>query len=280
MVPKADDSELDEMTFQVLGEQCDISSDEGVDESGDDLADESGDDLADESGDGYRNVDEEDAEDECGYESYDYDSGDDYDEALDVGEDLNEEVFMGNDDDLKEDNDVDAENQAENDVDGEENDSSVGEGVGNAVGEGSGLKGNISGVYTTPTRRREGPALASPVVGMSFPSWEGMNNYYRLYGEQQGLGVVCVGGRSCPKLKQENGKSNSLKTYVWRCECYGRTTYRRMVNGKKVSVALDPLVKKKFKKYNCPTMLYVVSKHLNSTQRRRQRNAISGLKVC
>ncbi|XP_056690151.1 protein FAR1-RELATED SEQUENCE 6-like [Spinacia oleracea] len=276
---QADDSELDEMTFQVLGEQCDISSDEGVDESGDDLADESGEgvdesgddladesgeDLADENGNGYRNVDEEDAEDECGYESYDYDSGDDYDEELDVGEDLNEEVFMGNDDDLKEDNDVDAENQAENDVDGEENDSLVGEGVGNAVGQGSGLKGNISGVYTTPTRRREGPALASPVVGMSFPSWEGMNNYYRLYGEQQGFGVVCVGGRSCPKLKQENGKSNSLKTYVWRCECYGRTTYRRMVNGKKVSMALDPLVKKKSKKCNCPAMLYGAREQDNS----------------
>ncbi|XP_056696456.1 uncharacterized protein [Spinacia oleracea] len=130
------DNELDE---DVLGEQCDLCNDEDVDE------------------DEYKDVDEEDVDDECGYE---YEIVDDYDEELDAGDDLDEEIFIGNDGALNEGNDeivgadLDDEFVGE-DARGEEVYTSGGEDVGNGIGIGSGLKGNISGVYTTPTRKED-----------------------------------------------------------------------------------------------------------------------------
>lgn len=70
----------------MLGEQCDLFSDEGGDELGDELGDKLGDE------DGYKDVDEEHVDDGCGIE---YETNDDYDEELDAGDDLDEQVFMG-----------------------------------------------------------------------------------------------------------------------------------------------------------------------------------------
>ncbi|XP_056698172.1 protein FAR1-RELATED SEQUENCE 5-like [Spinacia oleracea] len=279
------DNELDE---EVVGEQCDLFSEEGGDEYGVVL----GVDLSDVDEDVYKGVNEEPFHNDFGSDYGTED--DDYDEELDTGDDLDEEVFIGNDDDLNDSNDEDVGEDVGEDMDdvvigedvcvdmdedvvigedalGNDDNPSAGEGVG------SGLDGNNYGVYMTPTRMKQGPALATPVIGMSFSNWEALNNYYRSYGEQQGFGVVCVGGKTWPKEKrEENGKSNSLKSYVWRCECYGRTNYRRLVNGKKVTLIEDPLVKKKSKECNCPVMLYgardmnnswvvknVVNEHLN-----------------
>ena len=53
-----------------------------------------------------------------------------------------------------------------------------------------------------------------------------------------------------------NEKLKHVCIDVWKCECYGTIKYRRVVNGKKVYVMQEPLVKKKTKKCNCPSMMY------------------------
>lgn len=78
---------------------------------------------------------------------------------------------------------------------------------------------------------------------MVFSTWDEMNKFYRGYGRQEGFGVVCIGGGK-PSSKNA-GKSTSYRTYVWKCECYGKVTYRRKVNGKRVLVKEEPVVKKK-----------------------------------
>uniref|UniRef100_A0A803M5D4 DUF4283 domain-containing protein n=1 Tax=Chenopodium quinoa TaxID=63459 RepID=A0A803M5D4_CHEQI len=94
-------------------------------------------------------------------------------------------------------------------------------------------------------------ALPHPEVRMEFSSWDDMNNYYRTYGEQEGFGVVCIGGRNNDVYNKA-----AYSGYVWKCECYGITTYKKRVNGKRVVVYDEPSKKRKSKKCECPVMLY------------------------
>ncbi|XP_021859813.2 protein FAR-RED IMPAIRED RESPONSE 1-like [Spinacia oleracea] len=204
---------------------------------------------------------------------------DDFDESHDAGDEIDEEIFIENDDDLNDDKSEDVFVDEEDIVDvgntyGKEN-LITGGGDGDDGRFGADVGGNHKDVYTTPTKRTTGPVIASPAVGMTFDNWEGLNEYYRSYGEQQGFGVVCMGGNRSQGKDNETGKSNSLRTYVWRCECHGRPKYRRRVNGKTVTCVQEPIVKRKTKKCGCPIMLYgarngnfwvvktVVNEHVN-----------------
>uniref|UniRef100_A0A803LLU0 FAR1 domain-containing protein n=1 Tax=Chenopodium quinoa TaxID=63459 RepID=A0A803LLU0_CHEQI len=72
--------------------------------------------------------------------------------------------------------------------------------------------------------------MDAPAVGMVFSTLEELYSYYREYGKQEGFGVVC--------------------------EAYGTTKYESVVNGKRVTVSHDHLVKRKFKKCECHVVLY------------------------
>uniref|UniRef100_A0A803LVH5 FAR1 domain-containing protein n=1 Tax=Chenopodium quinoa TaxID=63459 RepID=A0A803LVH5_CHEQI len=120
-------------------------------------------------------------------------------------------------------------------------------------GVGENVGGEVAGENNGGVKLVDGPS-----VGMVFSSWDEVNHYYRSYGKQQGFGVVCVGGRK--PLKTEEAKT--VRNYVWKCKCYGLEQYRRVVNGKRVFVNVDPLVKKKSKKCNCLVVLYATMHEL------------------
>ncbi|XP_056687861.1 protein FAR-RED IMPAIRED RESPONSE 1 [Spinacia oleracea] len=215
---------------------------------------------------------------------------DDYDEALDEGDELDEELCIENDDDLNEVNDDNYDESGEMGVG--RNTTCMEDGDIGGPGDGDGVSTINADMYTTPTKRNKGPVLPTPSVGISFANWEALNNYFRSYGEQQGFGVVCMGGNKSGVKDSETGKSNSLRTYVWRCECHGRPKYRRMVNGRVVTCAEEPILKRKTKKCSCPVMLYgartkenlwvvksVVTEHLNHIPTPTKSNHISMFRV-
>ncbi|XP_021836902.2 protein FAR1-RELATED SEQUENCE 8-like [Spinacia oleracea] len=234
---------------ELLDEEGEYCSDDGFDED-----DGIGDALESEDGEvGDVEVGEERWEDD------EYDVVDDYDEALDAGDELDDKLCIENDDDLNEDNYEDDTNEDNYDDAGEigvvrkttcMEDEDIG------PGDGDGVSTNNSDMYTTPTKRTKGPVVPTPAVGMTFANLETLNNYYRSYGEEQGFGAVCMRGNKSGGKDSETGKSNSLRTYVWRCECHGRPKYRRMVNGRVVTCVEEPILKRKTKKCSCPVMLY------------------------
>uniref|UniRef100_A0A803MX10 FAR1 domain-containing protein n=1 Tax=Chenopodium quinoa TaxID=63459 RepID=A0A803MX10_CHEQI len=86
-----------------------------------------------------------------------------------------------------------------------------------------------------------------PFVGMIFASWGDIDTYFRNYGRQQGFGILRASG----SYTQKKVVSNSLRGYMWKCECYGSTTYRRRINGKRVVAEREGPVKRKSKKCDC-----------------------------
>ncbi|XP_056685661.1 protein FAR1-RELATED SEQUENCE 5-like [Spinacia oleracea] len=241
-----------------------LQLDQVVENDGEDdlLDDEEGfcSDVGFEEDDGAGDTDDEevgeDAEegDECGE---DYELVDDYDESLDAGDELNEELFMENDDDLDD-------YKSEDFIVGEED--------------------------IVDVRNTYGHEDVLTGVGHGDGGGFGVDLLYRSYGEQQGFGVVCMGGNRSLGKDNENGKSNS-RTYVWRCECHGRPNYRRKVNGKIVTCVEEPIVKRKTKKYGSPVMLYgarkeniwvvktVVNEHVNHIPTPSKSNHISMFRV-
>lgn len=94
-----------------------------------------------------------------------------------------------------------------------------------------------------------------PSVGMVFPTWEDADMYYRRYGKQEGFGVVRASGA----YKQQGGRNTKeRRNYCWTCECYGKTDYRRRVNGKRIAIKGEAiaLTSRKTKKCNCPALMY------------------------
>ncbi|XP_021747519.1 uncharacterized protein LOC110713369 isoform X2 [Chenopodium quinoa] len=114
------------------------------------------------------------------------------------------------------------------------------------------LNDDYEHLYSSGSGRCIGAAAVShQEVGMEFSTWDDMNNYYHRYGEQEGFGVVCIGGR-----KNDVFNKAAYSTYVWKCKCYGITPYRKRVNGKRVVVYDEPSKEKKIKKCDYPVMLY------------------------
>ncbi|KAL2944571.1 Protein FAR1-RELATED SEQUENCE 8 [Bienertia sinuspersici] len=98
--------------------------------------------------------------------------------------------------------------------------------------------------------------VKDPEVGMIFPSWDAVDNYYHAYGKQRGFGVV----RAAVSYKQKAGKSTREKrASVSRCDCWGKPDKRRVSNGKRLVVE-SPIQKSPTNKTNsrkkceCPAM--------------------------
>uniref|UniRef100_A0A803MB01 Uncharacterized protein n=1 Tax=Chenopodium quinoa TaxID=63459 RepID=A0A803MB01_CHEQI len=54
---------------------------------------------------------------------------------------------------------------------------------------------------------------------------------------------------------KKDAVTNQLRGYMWKCECYGRTTYRRHINGKRVVAEREGPAKRKSKKCDCPVYM-------------------------
>ncbi|XP_056692856.1 uncharacterized protein [Spinacia oleracea] len=99
--------------------------------------------------------------------------------------------------------------------------------------------------------------VATPLVGMTFSSWDRANEHFRNYGNHCSFGVVRAYGNYSRKV----GEEKTLRIYVWKCECEGKLDLRR-VKGVKATRAmitapgiLDQRTSKS-KKCGCPVHMY------------------------
>ncbi|KNA13481.1 hypothetical protein SOVF_116620 [Spinacia oleracea] len=108
--------------------------------------------------------------------------------------------------------------------------------------------------------------LEAPSVGMIFPTWEAADNYYRIYGKQQGFGVIR------PSAGFSRVQTKRKINVLWKCERAGKPNIisksRRKKNEQKDEsqlgddVGTEPIQvrttkkSRKSKKCECPAMMY------------------------
>ncbi|KNA04679.1 hypothetical protein SOVF_197440, partial [Spinacia oleracea] len=107
----------------------------------------------------------------------------------------------------------------------------------------------------------EEEVLATPVVGMTFSSWDRADEHFRKYRKQCGFGVV----RAYGNYSRKAGEKRTLRSYVWKCECGGEPDLRFRTKGVKAKGAmitapgvLDKRTSKS-KKCGCPVHMYAVA---------------------
>ncbi|XP_021741456.1 protein FAR1-RELATED SEQUENCE 8-like [Chenopodium quinoa] len=106
------------------------------------------------------------------------------------------------------------------------------------------------------------PLTPPPRVGMVFERWEGVDEYYKRFGMDQGFCVSRVSGAY--RTGKESGKVRRSAT--WRCECYGvpdtkaRREAKRRAKGIEIGGSMEGhdqgIRKRKSKKCECPAMVY------------------------
>ncbi|KAL2894579.1 Protein FAR-RED ELONGATED HYPOCOTYL 3 [Bienertia sinuspersici] len=122
---------------------------------------------------------------------------------------------------------------------------------------GVGVDADVVGdVRCTPTKEcSDVVALAPPVVGMVFSSWQEVKTYYKEYARQQGFGVV----RAAWSGYKAKDKTRRRRNAQWTCDRFGKPDRRRKVNGKRCvtdsQIEKDSGVKT-LKKCECPVQIY------------------------
>uniref|UniRef100_A0A803LFW5 FAR1 domain-containing protein n=1 Tax=Chenopodium quinoa TaxID=63459 RepID=A0A803LFW5_CHEQI len=55
---------------------------------------------------------------------------------------------------------------------------------------------------------------------------------------------------------KKDAATNQLRGYMWKCECYGSSTYKRCINGKRVVAEREGPTLRKSKKCDCPVYMH------------------------